>query len=770
MRGRYVSGQAGRFEMPPELREELRGRERVETQELWNLSSRLLTWLTGTQEDNDFETVGKPSQHFGFVSLRVESGHAVKRGAIADEVLELLSEQQNDALRTAVREETARFTAFLETRSLLCRELERAIVGHEVRPARIASLGGAMGRIEGEMTWGQATAILAVRNLLTNEQAEALLAMRKKYVPDEGEAETAPVSDAKADTEIESLAAAQIARGRQLFAQCALCHVTPEGGRSPGPSLSGILGRDIASDPNYLMYSPAMREYARDEGSWTEARLERYLESPRTVVPGTIMGFDGMPKGLDRAALIAYLKTLSADEGASEAESKETAQGPDSTSRPNIVLLVADDQDWAGLSVRMDPEEPGSASSFVQTPRIEQWAESGVRFTRGYSPSPVCSPSRASIQTGMSPGALHWTKAAPSVNDRDLEPPKSERNLNTDYLTIGEVLRDAGYTTAHFGKWHLEGDGPENHGFDESDGATGNQDAIPHKDPNPVDIFGMTERAESFIRTAVKDSKPFFLQMSYHALHHPENAMAETIEKYRTLNPRASEKLIQRAALAENLDDGVGRLLDLLAELDLMGETYIFYTSDNGGGGSGRGALLNGGKGGLGEGGIRVPFIASGPGIQPGGVIHTPVVGFDLYPTFAAIAGAAEHLPDALEGGDILPLFRGESDRVRRSFDGIVFHFPHYQGRSTPQSALLRGSWKLVFDYETGGSKLYNLDDDPGEHRDVSMQNADLAASMLGELRTQLNAIGAILPSAKGEITGGDANPAEQSRARRRRP
>ncbi len=669
-----------------------------------------------------------------------------------------------------MREEAGRFAEFLETRSALCRELERALVGHEIRPARVASLGGTMGRVEGEMTWGQASAILAVRSLMTNAQAEALLVMRNKYVPDAGDGGPAPVAEAKADTEVESLVAAQIARGRQLFAQCALCHVAPQGGRSPGPSLSGILGREIASDPNYVMYSPSMRKYAEGEGSWTEARLDRYLRSPRTVVPGTIMGFDGVPNDSDRAALIAYLKALSAGDDAREGTTTNEAQRAEATARPNIVLLVADDQDWAGLSVRMDPEEPGSASSFVQTPRIAQWAESGLRFTRGYAPSPVCSPSRASIQTGMSPGALHWTKAAPSVGNRELEPPKSARTLDTNYLTVAEVLRDAGYTTAHFGKWHLEGGGPANHGFNESDGATGNADAIPHKDPNPVDIFGMTERAESFVRDAAKDGKPFFLQMSYHALHHPENAMVETIEKYRALNPTANEKLIQRAALAENLDEGVGRLLDLLAQLDLMGETYIFYTADNGGGGSGRGALLSGGKGGLGEGGIRVPFIASGPGIEPGGVIRTPVVGFDLYPTFAAIAGAAEHLPDRLEGGDILPLLRGESDRVRRSFDGIVFHFPHYQGRSTPQSALVRGPWKLVLDYETGVSRLYNLDDDPGEHRDVSMQRVDLAASMLGDLRTRLKAIDAILPSAKVETSGGEANPGEPSRVRRRRP
>lgn len=306
MRNRYISGHAGHFTMPADAKIDVRHLDRASTQELWNVTSRLLTWVTGTPEDNDFETVGKPSQHFGFVSFRVESGHSVKRGAIAKEVLATLTPEQHSTLEQVVRAERSQFDDFIATRSRLCRELERALQDHQIRYERIASIGQEMGRTEAQMTWSQANGILAVRDLLTNDQAEAMLEMRARYVPIEAPALTGNL----ADLEPESLLATQIVRGRQLFAQCTLCHVASNGARAAAPSLNGIVGRKVAADQTYGMYSPAMTQHAEDQSRWTEEALNAFLQAPRVEVPGTTMGYNGIDDQADRAALINYLKTL----------------------------------------------------------------------------------------------------------------------------------------------------------------------------------------------------------------------------------------------------------------------------------------------------------------------------------------------------------------------------------------------------------------------------------------------------------------------------
>ncbi|MBT5101720.1 MAG: hypothetical protein HOM77_07360, partial [Planctomycetes bacterium] len=210
MRGRYLSGSGGEFRLDkrssglPKL-------EKADKQELLNLSSRLLTWTTGAPQDNDFETVGKPSQHFGFVSLRVSSGHSVRRGNVAREVLALLDKDQERTLRDYVQEEAYLFQRFLDRRALLLRELEKALTGEELDRKKIAELGRAVGEVEAEMTLGQAHAILEVRERLSAEQSENLLAMRAKYVPvtaaEEGEEWTSE--------EVPSALADRLQRGRR---------------------------------------------------------------------------------------------------------------------------------------------------------------------------------------------------------------------------------------------------------------------------------------------------------------------------------------------------------------------------------------------------------------------------------------------------------------------------------------------------------------------------------------------------------------------------
>ncbi len=153
--------------------------------------------------------------------------------------------------------------------------------------------------------------------------------------------------------------------------------------------------------------------------------------------------------------------------------------------------------EWA---IRGDaPERSRFQSEIYHTPNLEKLAAQGMRFSSAYAPAPVCSPTRISIQTGKSPAQLHWTKAAPAVPNQKMIEPRLIKDLSASETTIAELLKKSGYATAHYGKWHIAGGGPGAHGYDEHDGDTGNENAFKFTDPNPVDIFGMAERAERFM-------------------------------------------------------------------------------------------------------------------------------------------------------------------------------------------------------------------------------------------------------------------------------
>lgn len=265
---------------------------REQKKELVNVAARLLSWTTGTEEHNDFEVVGKPSQHFGFVSLRMASNHGVRRGAVAQEVWALLTDTQQQSLATAASQNAEEFEQFLAARAKLMRVLETARSGKTIDAKAVQRLGAAVGVVEASMTWTQAMAMLEVRNTLSDAQSEALLQLRQKYTP-----------NAK-----EELPSDPLDRGRQLFAQCVLCHDN-NAQLAVGPGLAGIVGRDIASDENFPRYSSALREFARAQGQWNASRLDRFLQSPKTLVPGTYMGFDGLSSKRDRTALIEFLKS-----------------------------------------------------------------------------------------------------------------------------------------------------------------------------------------------------------------------------------------------------------------------------------------------------------------------------------------------------------------------------------------------------------------------------------------------------------------------------
>ncbi|HEX3868973.1 MAG TPA: sulfatase-like hydrolase/transferase, partial [Pirellulales bacterium] len=399
--------------------------------------------------------------------------------------------------------------------------------------------------------------------------------------------------------------------------------------------------------------------------------------------------------------------------------------------RPNIVFMLSDDQGWSGTSVQMHPDIAASKSEIFHTPNLETFASQGMRFSAAYAPAPVCSPTRISLQTGKSPAQLHWTKAAPPEEGRKLIEPRLIKSIASSETTIGEMLRRAGYATAHYGKWHIAGGGPSEHGYDESDGDTGNENAYKFTDPNPVDIFGMAERAATFMEKNAKAKKPFYVQLSWNALHAAENARKATVAKYERTLAGSDMKRITTAAITEDLDEGVGVVLKAIDRRGLKDNTYVIYMSDNGAGGKGRGGL-NGGKGGVWEGGIRVPLIIRGPGIKPNSWCHTRVVGYDLFPTFCQWAGVPNsQLPKGIEGGSIAALLSNDGrGQVKRPREELVFHFPHYQSDDGPQTAILLGNLKLMHFYEDNRDALFDLSTDIGERNDLAAMMASEKAQL----------------------------------------
>ena len=416
--------------------------------------------------------------------------------------------------------------------------------------------------------------------------------------------------------------------------------------------------------------------------------------------------------------------------------------------QPNFIFMLSDDQGWNGLSVPMHPDVAGSKGEIFQTPNLERLAAQGMRFSSAYASAPVCSPTRISIQTGKSPAQLHWTKAAPAVPGRKLIEPRLIKDLSKDEATIGELLKRAGYLTAHYGKWHIAGGGPGAHGYEEHDGDTGNENAYKFTDPNPVDIFGMAERAAKFMERSKRANKPFYIQLSWNALHAAELANKATLAKYEKLATN-NAKQAATAAITEDLDSGVGKVLEAVEQLGLSENTYIIYMSDNGAGGGGRRGGLSGGKGSVWEGGIRVPLIVRGPNVGENSWCHVPVVGYDFLPTLCALAGVpAEELPKGIEGGDITSLLQNSGEGfVKRQREELVFHFPHYQSDDGPHSAIRLGNLKLIHFYEDDRVALFDLANDVGEHNDLAQRMPQDTQMLKGRLDQYLIAINAQLPT-----------------------
>lgn len=392
---------------------------------------------------------------------------------------------------------------------------------------------------------------------------------------------------------------------------------------------------------------------------------------------------------------------------------------------PNILFILADDQSWNGTSVRMMPQEAASASRVFKTPNLEKLAAQGMTFSQAYAAHCKCECSRAAIQMGRTTTTLN----APDKGSRNWSAPVTDSLVNTLKRANGS------YKAAHFGKWQWFHT-PQSMGYDASDGITMNEDGNAADVEDPKQSFGITRRAKAFMDEQVKGGHPFYLQLSYYAVHQTPQALAATLKKYESLNGggRRGDRAVM-AAMTEDLDTCVGEVLKKLDELGIADNTLVIYTSDNGG----RTEFLNGGKGDLGEGGLREPLIVRGPGIKGGTHSSTPVISYDLMATVLDYAAPGFALPKGVEGGSWKPLLTsGGRALVRRPIERFVWH--QAAEVAHPQSAIRRGDHKLLYFWDSKEGLLFDLGTDLRETRDIAKEKPEIAARLEAELKAHVRA------------------------------
>jgi arylsulfatase A-like enzyme len=383
--------------------------------------------------------------------------------------------------------------------------------------------------------------------------------------------------------------------------------------------------------------------------------------------------------------------------------------------RPNIVVIVSDDQGYADSSCYEHPKE-------VDTPNIDRLANEGVRFTNGYASGYVCAPTRAGLMTGRYQQRFGFYTASDSRTGMPLKE-----------ITVADVLKKEGYATAVIGKWHLGIESeyhPVKRGFDEFYGFLGHgghdyfnlnitdEYTSIYRNEKPINDTGyltnnLAREAVSFIER--NKGRPFFLYLPFNAVHWPLQALQKHIERFNTGDPNRDIYL----GMLVCMDEAIGRVLDALKRIGANDNTLIIFFSDNGGA---RKNLANNGdlrdyKHSVYEGGIRVPFIICWPQMLPKGkVCDEPVISLDVMPTICAAVGVK--LPDdrVYDGRNMLPALRRES---KEPLHEALFW---YDG--SDQWAVRAGKWKLLS--QKGSLELYDLKTDMSEKNDLSKENPQI--------------------------------------------
>ncbi|MBE2282063.1 MAG: sulfatase-like hydrolase/transferase [Prosthecobacter sp.] len=409
--------------------------------------------------------------------------------------------------------------------------------------------------------------------------------------------------------------------------------------------------------------------------------------------------------------------------------------------QPNIILFLADDLGYGDLGCFGHP--------IIKSPNLDAFAKQGVRLTQCYSGSAVCSPSRSALLTGRTPhrnGVYTWIAEGAEVH------------LRTSEITLPSLLKKAGYSTCHSGKWHLNGlfnnpaqPQPGDHGYDWWM-ATQNNAGPSHENPNnfvrngqPVGQMQgysaplVVTEAITWLKEKRDASKPFFLAVWTHEPHYP----IKSDPKFKALYPDLTDD-VQREhhANVTQMDHAFGMLMKELDEQKLTDNTFVFFTSDNGPEGDGikspgRGSSggLRGRKRDLHEGGIRVPGLARWPGrIKPASTSDVPVIGSDLLPTVLGITGVALPKDRVLDGVDMLPALTGTATKLERPQP--LFWRLHMAPNA--KIAMRVDDWKILANAELTEfelyNQLYNLKDDPQETTDLKDKESQRFHELKGRL------------------------------------
>ena len=442
---------------------------------------------------------------------------------------------------------------------------------------------------------------------------------------------------------------------------------------------------------------------------------------------------------------------------------------------PNVCFILVDDWGWRDAGIQ--------GSDFYETPNIDRFAGTSLRFTQAYAASPVCSPTRAAIMTGKHPARLDMTiwhegALAGGPKNRRLLNAVANPDLPHTEVTLAELFKQQSYFTAHIGKWHLGRAAyyPETQGFDINVGGTywgapstffypyrgvwSNSDPelryVPVGTGRPGDYLTdiLTDHAIRLINE--QKERPFFVSLWYHTVHTPIEGKQDAIAHFKGKQPGVIHNHAVYAAMLASLDENVGRLLDTLKDLKLDRETIVILTSDNGGvdfpSGKSAGAPptsnrpWRSGKGTLYEGGIRVPLMIRWPGMtQPGSVCNQPVSSQDFYSTLAIGVGIQADEVPRNDGVNLLPLLKREQQKLPPRT--LFWHYPHYYPRMTPASALRDGSWKLIHYFEDDRVELFDLANDSGESNDLVTTYPARAKQLKTRLNQWRESVGANIPT-----------------------
>jgi arylsulfatase A-like enzyme len=449
--------------------------------------------------------------------------------------------------------------------------------------------------------------------------------------------------------------------------------------------------------------------------------------------------------------------------------------------QPNIILFLVDDMGW------MDCGAYGSR--YYETPNIDRFAKQAMRFTQAYA-QPLCSPTRACLLTGQS-AARHGitTPACHTPPKPHPAPPASRNYLDPEQYTLAECLRDAGWQTGHFGKWHLglmPQHWPEAQGFGVAfhaqpsagppsyfspygvspDGTPGGQHPVGTITDGPPGEYitdRLTDEAIKFI--AANKDRPFFVNLWHHGVHGPWGHKEEYTKEFaKKTDPSGMQGNPIMASMLRSIDESLGRILDELDRLGIASNTIVIFNSDNGGNVHSNlpddrrekaaeknpelaaqladwrkwagekpptsNAPLRDGKGTLYEGGERVPLIVRWPGKVPAGTTSDAMVGcMDLYPTLLDVLGLPKPAQQKFDGTSYAAVLRNP---------GVSLPLRPYFIQAQNGISVHYGDWKLIRPYGPDDAKreLYNLREDPSETKDLAATQPD----KLGELTALMDA------------------------------